>query len=214
MYRIDETSPCFSSFAGYKYSVLVAFCAVLATLSKVLIFFIRWTKRARSFISEVRFNLWKAVIATSYCSHNMPILLIDAKTCDGNSRLFSHEFQGLTAVQWFVIGWYSVLIGIPILLFLLTKCAPKSFATMRNSESWFWTCLRIAQGLEALLYVFTVVVIVSLLDAGIGIVYAELIITLLYLSYAGYLLCRRLSQHPKEDPKELEIEQKMKQDKV
>lgn len=192
IYRIIQTKSCFSHITDYNYAVLVGFCTALATLAKAFLFLISLTKRARSLFSEVRFTLWKAVVATSYCSHNVPILLINADTCEGENALFEDKVAGLTAVQWFVIGWYAVLIGVSIGLFVVTKCAPKSFAIQKHSETWFWACVRAAQALEALLYLFTVAVMLSLLDKRIGVIYAELASTSLYLLYAAGLLAWRV----------------------
>lgn len=196
VWRIDAVSECFSDFAEYRYSVLVAFCAIFATLSKVLISLMRLPKRVQSLVSEVRLSLWKAVVATSYCSHNLPILLVDADDCRGNSHIFAEDYAGVTAVQWLVVGWYSVLVGVSIALCILTKCFPKSFATMRNSESGFWCCVRVAQALAAVFSVFTLVVMASLLDSGIGVVYAEFAATIWHLLHAAYLL---LTQKSGED---------------
>jgi len=192
IYRLAQTQPCFSHITDYNYAVLVGFCTALATLAKAFLFLISLTKRARSLFSEVRFTLWKAVVATSYCSHNLPVLLINADTCEGENAIFANRVAGLTAVQWFVIGWYAVLIGVPTSLFVLTKCAPKSFAIQKHSEAWFWACVRAAQALEALLYLFTVVVMLSLLDKRIGVIYAELGTTCLYLLYAAGLVAWRV----------------------
>lgn len=188
IYRIVQTQWCFPEIAGYDYGVLVGFCTVFATMAKSLLLLLGLTKRVRSLFSEIRFTLWKAVVATSFCSHNLPLLLLDSDTCQGSNALFDNQVSALTAVQWFVIGWYTVLITVPALLFTLTKCAPKSFAIQRHSESWFWVCIRIAQGLEALLYLFTLIVMLSLLGKGIGVVYAELATSVMYLMYViGYV---------------------------
>ncbi|CAG9310303.1 unnamed protein product [Blepharisma stoltei] len=162
---------------------------VLATLNKIGIFLIRLSSRAQKFINKKRFFFTKGIISLYYCSHMMPVLLVDTDDCKAD-----HPFLDVRAgivVAFSLHGMYLMLTIGTIVLCTIAHLGSSPY--LSKLENIFKAFVKLAIGFIVLLTCFILIFAISDLYLNKPLVILEVSGFFYYFAWGiYYTLCNKV----------------------